>query len=251
MERLKDKVAIVTGGAGGIGSAIVRAYAREGAKVAIVDLNQEKGEALSRSLNEEGYNTFFIKTDLTKKSALETCIQGVVDRYHQIDVLVNNAHASRMKSFLDITEEDLALSMESGFYATFFLSQLAIPYLKKTKGNIINFGSGAAIKGDNHQGAYVAAKEAIRGISRVMANEFGKDGINVNVISPIAYSEGVDAWRAENPEYYEKVVQGIPLQKFGDIDKDIAPVAVFLASDESRYITGQTFMVDGGSIKLY
>ncbi|MCE4957390.1 SDR family NAD(P)-dependent oxidoreductase [Macrococcoides caseolyticum] len=251
MERLKNKVAIVTGGAGGIGSAIVRAYANEGAKVAIVDVNKDQGEALSQSLNADGHDTIFIQTDLTKKEQLKMCVDKVVEHYHQIDVLVNNAHASRMKGFLEITDEDLALSMDTGFYATFYLCQLAIPYLKETQGNIINFGSGAAIKGDVNQGAYAVSKEAIRGLTRVLANEFGKDHINVNIISPIAYSDGVDQWRKANPEYYEKVVNGIPLQKFGDIDEDIAPVAVFLASKESKYITGQTFMVDGGSIKLY
>ena len=85
----------------------------------------------------------------------------------------------------------------------------------------------------------------------MIANEFGEYGINANIISPIAYSEGVDQWRQNNPEYYEKVVNGIPLQKFGDVEKDIGPVAVFLGSSDSQYITGQTLMVDGGSIKLY
>lgn len=128
---------------------------------------------------------------------------------------------------------------------------MTIPYLKKTKGNIINFGSGAAMKGDNNQGAYVAAKEDIRGITRVIANEFGEFGINANIISPIAHSEGVDQWRKSNPEYYEKVINGIPLQKFGHVEEDIGSVAVFLGSEDSKYITGQTIMVDGGSIKLY
>lgn len=251
MERLKDKVAIVTGGAGGIGSAIVRAYVKEGAKVAIVDVNHENGKKLSDELNAAGHGTLFILTDLTQQRSLQACIDRVIEKYNRIDILVNNAHASRLKGFLDITDEDLALSMNTGFYATFYLCQLAIPYLQKTQGNIINFGSGAAIKGDVNQAAYAVSKEAIRGLTRVLANEFGKNHINVNIISPIAYSQGVDQWRKANPDYYDKVVNGIPLQKFGDIDEDIAPVAVFLASEESKYITGQTFMVDGGSIKLY
>lgn len=128
---------------------------------------------------------------------------------------------------------------------------MVIPHLKETQGNIINFGSGAAVKGDKNQGSYVVAKEAIRGVTRVIANEFGEFGINANIISPIAYSEGVDQWRKDNPEYYKQVVQGIPLQRFGDVEKDIGPVAVFLGSKDSQYITGQTVMVDGGSIKLY
>ncbi|AWI45661.1 oxidoreductase [Staphylococcus nepalensis] len=251
MARLDNKIAIVTGGAGGIGSGIVRAYVKENAKVVIADIAEEKGQALSQELNNQGYDTFFIKTDLSNKASLQACVDRTIQTYGQIDILVNNAHASRMNSFLNITEDDLNLLFNTGFYATFYLCQMVIPYLKETQGNIINFGSGAAVKGDKNQGAYVVAKEAIRGITRVIVNEFGAFGINANVISPIAYSEGVDQWRKDNPEYYNQVVQGIPLQKFGDVEKDIGPVAVFLGSKDAQYITGQTVMVDGGSIKLY
>ncbi|WP_436955585.1 SDR family NAD(P)-dependent oxidoreductase [Staphylococcus sp. AS1337] len=251
MARLDNKIAIVTGGAGGIGSGIVRAYVKENAKVVIVDIAEEKGQALSQELNNQGYDTLFIKTDLSNKASLQACVDQTIQTYGQIDILINNAHASRMNSFLNITEDDLNLSFNTGFYATFYLCQMVIPYLKETHGNIINFGSGAAVKGDKNQGSYIVAKEAIRGITRVIANEFGEFGINANIISPIAYSEGVDQWRKDNPEYYNQVVQGIPLQKFGDVEKDIGPVAVFLGSKDAQYITGQTVMVDGGSIKLY
>ncbi|HJG55122.1 SDR family oxidoreductase [Staphylococcus arlettae] len=251
MTRLDNKIAIVTGGAGGIGSGIVRAYVKENAKVVIADIAEEKGRTLSTELNKQGYETLFIKTDLSNKESLKSCVDQTIQTYGQIDILINNAHASRMNNFLDITEEDLDLSFNTGFYATFYLCQMVIPHLKETQGNIINFGSGAAVKGDKNQGSYVVAKEAIRGITRVIANEFGEFGINANVISPIAYSEGVDQWRKDNPEYYNQVIQGIPLQKFGDVEKDIGPVAVFLGSKDAQYITGQTVMVDGGSIKLY
>lgn len=251
MTRLDNKIAIVTGGAGGIGSGIVRAYVKENAKVVIADISEEKGRTLSTELNKQGYETLFIKTDLSNKESLKSCVDQTIQTYEQIDILINNAHASRMNNFLDITEEDLDLSFNTGFYATFYLCQMVIPHLKETQGNIINFGSGAAVKGDKNQGSYVVAKEAIRGITRVIANEFGEFGINANVISPIAYSEGVDQWRKDNPEYYNQVIQGIPLQKFGDVEKDIGPVAVFLGSKDAQYITGQTVMVDGGSIKLY
>lgn len=251
MARLDNKIAIVTGGAGGMGSGIVRAYVKENAKVVIADIAEEKGQALSQELNNQGYDTLFIKTDLSNKASLQYCVDRTLQTYGQIDILVNNAHASRMNSFLNITEDDLNLSFNTGFYATFYLCQMVIPHLKETQGNIINFGSGAAVKGDKNQGSYVAAKEAIRGITRVIANEFGSFGINANIISPIAYSEGVDQWRKDNPEYYNQVIQGIPLQKFGDVEKDIGPVAVFLGSKDAQFITGQTVMVDGGSIKLY
>ena len=128
--------------------------------------------------------------------------------------------------------------------------QAALPYLKESKGNIINFASGAGINGHETQGAYAAAKEAIRGISRVAANEWGRFGINVNLISPIANSPGVQEWAKAQPEYYEEVKNKIPLGRFGDVEEDIGRVAVFLASEDSQYITGQTIMVDGGSVML-
>src|SRR5699024_1335408 len=106
------------------------------------------------------------------------------------------------------------------------------------------------LEGHPTQGAYAAAKEAIRAISRVAANEYGPNGINVNLISPIANTPGVEAWRKEEPEYYEQVLNSIPMRRFGDPENDIGKAAVFLASDDSGYITGQTLMVDGGSIKL-
>lgn len=155
-----------------------------------------------------------------------------------------------MSSIEETTQKEMDLSFNTGFYPTFYFMQAALPYLKASKGNIINFSSGAGLKGDPNQVSYVAAKEAIRGITRVAANEFGEYGINVNIISPIAKSEGMLAWAEENPEYYEKMISGIPLRRAGEMEEDIGRVAVFLASEDSAYITGQTIMVDGGSIKL-
>ena len=126
----------------------------------------------------------------------------------------------------------------------------AYPELKKSKGAIVNFGSGAAIKGNVEQASYVAAKEAIRGLSRVAANEWAEDEIQVNVISPLALTEGLAKWKETSPEEYEKVASKVPMKRFGDPRKDIAPAVVFLLSDDSRYMTGQTIMVDGGSTML-
>jgi NAD(P)-dependent dehydrogenase (short-subunit alcohol dehydrogenase family) len=128
--------------------------------------------------------------------------------------------------------------------------QAALPYLKESKGNVINFASGAGLMGQETQAVYAAAKEAIRAVSRVAANEWGRFGINVNIISPLANTPGVEAWAKAQPEYYEAVKSKIPMGRFGDVEEDIGAVAVFLASKESQYITGQTIMVDGGSVML-
>jgi len=250
MAKLQDKVVIITGGAGGIGLGMAKTMAKEGAILAIVDVNEEAGKASEKILQEISPKSSFIKADLMDRDSLPSIITKVIEKYGKLDVLVNNAHASRQVTLEETTQADLDLSFGTGFYPTFYLMQAALPYLKETKGNIINFASGAGLNGHETQGAYAAAKEAIRGISRVAANEWGRFGINVNIISPIANSEGVQAWAKAQPEYYEAVRSKIPLGRFGDVEEDIGRVAVFLASEDSKYITGQTIMVDGGSIML-
>lgn len=181
------------------------------------------------------------------RANLKSIIDKTVETYGKIDVLVNNAHASVNKLFNDITEDDLALSMGTGFYATFDLMKHAFPYLKESEGTVINFASGAGIMGNPLQAAYAAAKEAIRGLTRTVANEWGQFNINVNIVSPLAMSEGVLAWKEAQPEYYQKVVDQVPLRRFGDPESDIGRTVVFLSSEDANYITGQTIMVDGGS----
>lgn len=247
--RLQDKVAIITGGASGIGFAMAKAYVNEGAKVVIVDLNEEAGKEAIKELQKVSPESVFIQKDLSAHDELAGMVDEVAKRFGRLDILVNNAHASRMSSFEEATLEDFALSFDTGFYPTVYLMQAALPYLKESKGKIINFSSGAGIEGHKQQVSYAAAKEAIRGISRVAANEFGPHGITVNIISPFAKSEGMIKWADENPELYEQSLSGIPLRRPGELE-EIASVAVFLASKDSDYMTGQTFMVDGGSIKL-
>lgn len=257
MNKLEDKIAIITGGAGGIGKGIATAYVKEGATVVIVDMNEEMGKKAVKDLQKYQANSIliqansmFIQADLAEHNKMKDIIKQVIDKYGQLDILVNNAHASKMGSIEETTQEDFDLSFNTGFYPTFYLMQAALPYLKESKGNIINFASGAGMKGDVNQVSYAVAKEAIRALTRVAANEFGEFGINVNLIAPIANTPGVEAWKKAEPEYYEEVLSGIPMRRFGDPEEDIGRVAVFLASDDSGYITGQTLMVDGGSIKL-
>lgn len=247
--RLQDKVTIITGGASGIGFALAKAYVNEGAKVVIVDLNKEAGAEAIKELQKVSPDSTFIQKDLSAHDELADMVDEVARKYGKIDILVNNAHASRMSAFEDATPADFSLSFDTGFYPTVYLMQAALPYLKESKGKIINFSSGAGIEGNEQQVSYAAAKEAIRGISRVAANEFGPHGITVNIISPFAKSEGMIEWAKENPELYERSLSRIPLRRPGELE-EIASVAVFLGSKDSDYMTGQTFMVDGGSIKL-
>jgi len=251
MKKLQDKVVIITGGGAGIGAGMAKAMVKEGAKVVIVDINEEQGKKTEALLKEHSQESMFVPFDITKHEELKDLVDSIVKKYGKLDVLVNNAHVSRQIPFMETKREHLHLSFNTGFYPTFFLTQAAFPYLKETKGNIINFASGAGIKGQPTQAAYAAAKEAIRGLTRVCANEFARFGVTVNLISPIANTEGVQAWAKAFPEMYEGMLMTIPLGRLGDPEMDIGRVAVFLASEDSKYITGQTIMVDGGSIMLY
>ncbi|MEB7504909.1 SDR family oxidoreductase [Arthrobacter koreensis] len=246
--QLKDKTAIVTGGAGGIGQGIVRRFLAEGAKVAIVDIDQAQGEKLLAELDGEA---IFIAKDISVEENAAAIVAETVERFGGLDILVNNAHASRQASILETTREIWDLSFNTGTMATFYLMRAAYPELKKTRGSIINFASGAGMKGLPNQVAYSAAKEAIRAITRTAANEWAADGIRANVVSPVALTPGIVQWSKAYPEAYQEVVDAVPLGRLGDPETDIAPIVVFLAGSDSRYLTGQTLMADGGSIKLY
>ncbi|MFF2481655.1 SDR family NAD(P)-dependent oxidoreductase [Paenibacillus sp. NPDC058071] len=250
MSKLENKVAIITGGASGIGKGIATAFVKEGAKVAIVDYNAVVGQKAIEELQQIQPDSIFIHADLADFNTHEAIVQKTIDRFGRLDTLVNNAQASRVKPFIETTPEDLNMPFMTGFYPTFYLMQYAFPHLKETKGHIINFASGAGITGATNQAAYAAAKEAVRGLSRVAANELGPYGITVNVICPFANSPGVQYWAENMPEQFQETLSGIPLRRVGDVEQDIGRTVVFFASDDSNYVTGQTLMVDGGGCRL-
>ncbi|MBG9536352.1 oxidoreductase [Bacillus thuringiensis] len=247
--KLQRKVGIVTGSASGIGRGVALAMAKEGAHIAIVDVNEEKGKETLAEVNKYTEGLLFIK-DITIKENIDEIVNEVVRKFGRLDILVNNAHVSRQVPFIETTLEHFDLSFGTGFYPTFNFMKAAYPELRKSQGKVINFASGAGLDGQPTQTSYAAAKEAIRGISRVAANEWGPDGINVNIISPIALTPGVEQWRQNAPKLYDAMINKIPLRRLGDPEQDIGRIAVFLASNDSDYMTGQTLMVDGGSIKL-
>lgn len=245
--RLQDKVAIVTGGAGGIGQGIVRRFVAEGAQVLVVDIvDQAAGEALIAEIADASHAAY-LQMDISVEANAAVIVAAAVERFGKLDVLVNNAHASQQAPIMETTQEMWDLSFGSGMYATYNLMRAAYPQLREHKGSIVNFASGAGIKGLPKQVTYAAAKEAIRAISRVAAHEWAADGIRVNMVSPVALTPGIQGWAQAFPDDYQKVVDGVPLGRLGSPADDIAPVVAFLASDDARYITGETVMTDGGS----
>ncbi|MFF9351932.1 SDR family NAD(P)-dependent oxidoreductase [Streptomyces sp. NPDC014734] len=245
---LQGKSAIVTGGASGIGAAVTRLFAARGARVVVVDLQQEAGEALVREL---GDAVVFLRGDVSERSVADAAVATAAEHFGRLDVLVNNASVSRQKPFEEQTDDDWNLAMDTSLYATRNFMLAALPELRKAgSASVVNFGSGAGLEGQPNQASYAAAKEAIRGLSRVVANEWAPFNIRVNVVCPMALTEGVARWAEARPEQYAQSAAKVPLGRFGDPERDVAPIVAFLAGDDSQYMTGQTVMADGGATKL-
>ena len=246
--QLQDRVAIITGGADGIGEGLTRAFVREGAKVLFVDIQDEKGRTLEREL---GGAARFLHDDLAAPGMADRIVAAAAQAFGiGIDILVNNGQAAGPQRLLDIDQTSLDRAMNTGLWATFHLMRACHKALAASKGSIINFGSAAGLEGAPTHGAYAMAKEGIRALTRTAANEWGADGIRVNVLCPQAASRGFLAWREQNPELARRAEERVPLGRIGSVHDDIAPVVVFLASGASRYITGQTIMADGGTTML-
>ena len=249
MGRLDGKTAIITGGGKGIGFGLARAFAKEGANLVLTGRTESRLVNAKEVLEKEfGIEVLPVVADGADEEAIKNVVKKAIEKFGKIDTLVNNAQVSKSGVMLkDHTKEDFDLAVYSGLYATFFYMRECYPYLKESKGAVINFASGAGLFGKLGQSSYAAAKEGIRGMSRVAAAEWGPDGINVNVVCPLAMTESLEQWKEAYPDLFEKTIQGIPLGRFADPENDIGRVCVFLASDDGAYVTGETITLQGGS----
>lgn len=258
---LTGKTLILTGGgravlsdgsAGSIGYGIATAYAKEGANIVITGRNVKKLEDAKEELERlYGVKVLPVAADISagqdNAAIAKSVAQKAIDEFGRIDVLINNAQASASGVTLaDHTTEQFDLALYSGLYATFYYMQACYPYLKETKGSVINFASGAGLFGNYGQCAYAAAKEGIRGLTRVAATEWSRDGINVNIICPLAWTSQLENFKLAYPEAFEKNVHTPPMGHFGDPEKDIGRACVALASPDFKYLTGETITLEGG-----
>ncbi len=249
MKRLEGNVTIITGGGKGIGYGLAQAFAAEGSNLVITGRTESRLKAAKEKLEKEyKVQVLPVTADGADENAIKNVVAKTIEHFGKIDTLINNAQVS--KSGLPLvghTKEDFDLAINSGLYAAFFYMRECFPYLKESKGSVINFASGAGLFGKLGQSSYAAAKEGIRGMSRVAAAEWGPDGVRVNVVCPLAMTESLLEWKENYPELYAKTIQGIPLGHFADPKEDIGKVCVFLASDDASYVTGETITLQGGS----
>lgn len=258
---LTGKTAIITGAGravlsdgrcGSIGYGIATAYAKEGANLVITGRNVSKLEAAKEELERlYGIKVLILQADVNAGADNESVVNGVVEKtieeFGHIDVLINNAQASASGVPLaEHTTEQFNLALYSGLYAAFYYMKACYPHLVKTKGSVINFASGAGLFGNFGQCAYAAAKEGIRGLTRVAATEWAKNGVNVNIICPLAWTSQLEQFQKTYPDAFEKNVHTPPAGHFGDTELEIGRVCVQLASPDFKYMTGETITLEGG-----
>ena len=255
------KVVIITGGGravlkdgsvGSIGYGIATAFAKEGAKIVITGRNKAKLDDAVEELGRlYGTEVLAVQADVSEgqdnEAVVEEVVRKTVERFGRIDVLINNAQASASGVPLSQhTMHQFNLALYSGLYATFLYMQKCYPYLKEAKGSVINFGSGAGLFGNWGQCSYAAAKEGIRGLTRAAATEWGPDGINCNIICPIAWTKQLEDFSLTYPEAFKANVHMPPMGHYGDSEKEIGRVCVMLATPDFKYLTGETLTLEGG-----
>ena len=261
MSFLKGKTAIITGAGyavlsdgrcGSIGYGIATAYAKEDANLVITGRNVSKLEKAKEELERlYGIEVLIFQADISagadNEATANMVVEGTIKKFGRIDVLINNAQASASGvTIQDHTTDQFNLAMYSGLYAAFYYMKACYPYLKETKGSIVNFASGAGLFGNYGQCSYAAAKEGIRGLSRVAATEWAKDGINTNVICPLAWTSQLENFEKAYPDAFKANVKMPPAGHFGDPETEIGRVCVQLANPDFKYLNGETLTLEGG-----
>ncbi|BBZ77123.1 short-chain dehydrogenase [Mycolicibacterium anyangense] len=253
MDRLKGQVAIVTGAGQGIGRGIALVLAREGAAVSLPSRTYSRVESVAEEITSAGGTALPIACDVSDFDQLKSAIDRTAEELGAPTILVNNAQGGASGgvpvSLEDTTVEMLHSVLDGGLIPTFNAMKLCLPYMKETGGTIVNMASSTGVDGDPGFSAYGSNKEAIRGLTKHAAREWGKYDITVNVLCPAALTENISEYVEQHPRWYEAIVKKVPLGRLGDSAVDIAPVVVSLATD-LRYVTGATLMVDGGRTML-
>jgi len=252
---IKGKVAIVTGGARGIGAGIVEGFAKEGANIVISDIMFDDAQGLAKKLANGGANVLAVRTDVTKKSDTENLVSATLHEFGKIDILVNNAGVLKVTSFVDLDEEEWDRVNDVNAKGTYMISRAVVPHMITAKqGKIVNISSLAGKRGSPGLAHYSASKFAIIGITQTLAKELGEYNINVNAVCPgilrTQMWEAILDGRATRQgipreQIWDEWIEQIPLKR-PQTTEDIANVVLFLSSEVARNITGEAISVNGG-----
>jgi 3-oxoacyl-[acyl-carrier protein] reductase len=243
MNRLQDKVAIITGGARGIGKATAQIFTREGAKVILWDM-LDAGEETARELRDQGFSAEFMKLSVTDIPTLEAATQKIVEQYGRIDILINNAGITRDRSLLKMSHEEWNQVIDVNLTGVFNCTKAVVPHMVENKyGRIVCTSSIVGITGNFGQTNYSATKAAIIGMVKTWAKELGKYNITANAVAPGFILTDMTDMIPE--EVRNQTIAGIPMKRMG-MPEDIANAYLYLASDEASYVNGHTLSVNGG-----
>ena len=242
--RLKDKVAIITGGANGIGLAACKKFVAEGAKVIMADFDEQTGKRQENSLRELGYEVTFLKVDVADRKSVDLLVSNTIKTYGTIDILINNAGITRDSMLLKMEPSDFQRVLDVNINGVFNCTQAVVPhFIEKSSGKIINTSSVTGVYGNVGQTNYAASKAAVIGMTKSWAKEFGRKGIQVNAVAPGFISTSMVE---KIPQVMlEKMATAVSLQRLGQ-PEDVANAYLFLASNEADYITGHVLHIDGG-----
>ena len=247
MHGVDGKVVIVTGSGRGVGKGMALHLGKGGARVVVAEWKEHLLTETCAELTELGVENLGVVCDIQRKDQIDAMVAQTVERFGRVDALVNNAQTFRpLAAIADVSEDDVDVFYTSGVKGTLWAMQAVYPHMKAQGwGRIVNFASSMGITGGTGFAAYNASKEAIRALTRTAAREWGADGIVVNAIAPAAATHHGEA--GKQSEGYRIFIENCPMGRQGDPESDIGPLAWFLCSDACRYLTGHTFMADGGA----
>ncbi len=244
--RLENKVALISGGARGMGAVEVKLFTTEGAKVAIGDVLEEDGRRTEAEINEAGGECLFVPLDVTNEAAWQDAVQAAVRRFGKLDILVNNAGIYRTERVEEVSEELWDLVMGINAKGVFLGTKHAIPEMRNAGGgSIVNISSVAGLVGDHISAAYASSKGAVRLLTKSTAIQYAKEGIRCNSVHPGTIETPMTADMLVDPQYRQDRMERTPLQRLGTA-QDVAYGVLYLASDESSFVNGSELVIDGG-----